>query len=271
MTLQNSKTNKKEYFVFHNGITYFDFTSDKEVKYIMDFRWVCPACAKFIKTHDGYNIFQLRSFEDDFTIKCPRGHKINMYLYLVKYKCNAKHVIHLYLIHILFASARWFIQANPDTPWSKKIVKFKGTWSPVLDTDLLKILWYDYALEYFKVMVQEVESKLLEIMLLDEGNNDLATMYIFEGKPVDKLKKHCEFIVLSTTHNNICKRPKLFKFNRSKINKEDVDCPIDPYVLDSAFGDIIIADYAETLEWYKRNWDVSGASNKTGSPALGSA
>lgn len=307
MTLQNSKSTKK-YFGFSNDIVYLDFNKkDKSgnyvyVKYVMDFRWHCPACANVpeYQKYCDYSIFSMRNYGDDYTLKCPHGHKLNTYLYLKDRNCALKHVIHIYLVHTLFATARIFIQSKEHSEdedkdkWLRKKQFFRREWSPVLDTELLEVIW-DMALETYNIMVHVSTSNLLTIGDCDESYDDFAAMLEYnDGKPDKRITKFCQRMVMADGKNKYSNRPvlgkthkrmkkikvydKLLRRNVTVLVENDADDnPLDPWNLDNAFINMIIADYVESVNWYINRVQVQivivepGATRRAGSPSLGSA
>lgn len=302
MTLQNSKSTKK-YFGFSNDIVYLDFNKkDKSgnyvyVKYVMDFRWHCPACANVpeYQKYCDYSIFSMRNYGDDYTLKCPHGHKLNTYLYLKDRNCALKHVIHIYLVHTLFATARIFIQSKEHSEdkdkWLRKRQFFRREWSPVLDTELLEVIW-DIALKIYNTMVHVSSSNLLIIGDCDERNDDPATMLEYnEGKPDKRITKFCQRMVMADDKNKYNSRPILGKVHK-KIRKVEIydkelganvtvfvenKGPLDPWNIDIAFVNMILADYVESVNWYRNRIQIQivtlepGATREAGSPSLGSA
>ena len=288
MTLQSSKKSTKNYFGFSNDIVYLDFNrKDKSgnyvyVKYVMDFRWHCPACAKIpqYQEHCDYSIFSLRSYGDSYTIVCPHGHKLNTYLYLKNNNCALKHVIHIYLVHTLFATARIFIKSkayseDPEDKdkWLKKRQFFHLEWSPIIDTELLEVIW-DMALDTYNTMVHTSSSNLLTIGDCDEKYDDFATMLEYnDGKPDKRITKFCQRMVMADGKNKYNSRPILGKVHKrmkkikvyDKVLKRNVtilvendaeDNPLDPWNLDKAFINMIIADYVESTQWFRNRVEI---------------
>ena len=295
MTLQSSKKSTKNYFGFSNDIVYLDFTKkDKSgnyvyVKYVMDFRWHCPACAKIpqYQEHCDYSIFSLRSYGDSYTIVCPHGHKLNTYLYLKNNNCALKHVIHIYLVHTLFATARIFIKSKAYSEdadkWLKKRQFFHLEWSPIIDTELLEVIW-DMALDTYNTMVHTSSSNLLTIGDCDEKYDDFATMLEYnEGKPDKRITKFCQRMVMADGKNKYNSRPILGKEHKrmkkikvyDKVLKRKVtilvendaeDNPLDPWNLDNAFINMIIADYVESTQWFINRVEIQIVDVKQGTP-----
>ena len=293
MTLQSSKKSTKNYFGFSNDIVYLDFNrKDKSgnyvyVKYVMDFRWHCPACAKIpqYQEHCDYSIFSLRSYGDSYTIVCPHGHKLNTYLYLKNNNCALKHVIHIYLVHTLFATARIFIKSKAYSEdkdkWLKKRQFFHLEWSPIIDTELLEVIW-DMALDTYNTMVHTSSSNLLMIGDCDEKYDDFATMLEYnEGKPDKRITKFCQRMVMADGKNKYNSRPILGKEHKrmkkikvyDKVLKRKVtvlvendveDNPLDPWNIDNAFIDMIVADYVESTQWYINRVEIQIVDVKQG-------
>ena len=302
MTLQSSKKSTKNYFGFSNDIVYLDFNRKNKsgnyvyVKYVMDFRWHCPACAKIpqYQEHCDYSIFSLRSYGDSYTIVCPHGHKLNTYLYLKNNNCALKHVIHIYLVHTLFATARIFIKSkayseDPEDKdkWLKKRQFFHLEWSPIIDTELLEVIW-DMALDTYNVMVHTSSSNLLTIGDCDEKYDDFATMLEYnDGKPDKRITKFCQRMVMADGKNKYNNRPILGKVHKrmkkvkvyDKVLKRKVtilvendaeDNPLDPWNIDNAFIDMIVADYVESTQWFRNRVEIQivnveqGTSGKNG-------
>ena len=293
MTLQSSKKSTKNYFGFSNDIVYLDFNrKDKSgnyvyVKYVMDFRWHCPACAKIpqYQEHCDYSIFSLRSYGDSYTIVCPHGHKLNTYLYLKNNNCALKHVIHIYLVHTLFATARIYIKSKAYSEdankWLKKRQFFHLEWSPIIDTELLEVIW-DMALDTYNIMVHTSSSNLLTIGDCDERYDDFATMLEYnEGKPDKRITKFCQRMVMADGKNKYNSRPILGKEHKrmkkikvyDKVLKRKVtilvendaeDNPLDPWNLDKAFINMIIADYVESTQWYINRVEIQIVDVKQG-------
>ena len=296
MTLQSSKKSTKNYFGFSNDIVYLDFNrKDKSgnyvyVKYVMDFRWHCPACAKIpqYQEHCDYSIFSLRSYGDSYTIVCPHGHKLNTYLYLKNNNCALKHVIHIYLVHTLFATARIFIKSkayseDPEDKdkWLKKRQFFHLEWSPIIDTELLEVIW-DMALDTYNTMVHTSSSNLLMIGDCDEKYDDFATMLEYnDGKPDKRITKFCQRMVMADGKNKYNSRPILGKVHKrmkkikvyDKVLKRNVtilvendaeDNPLDPWNLDKAFINMIIADYVESTQWFRNRVEIQIVNVKQG-------
>ena len=296
MTLQSSKKSTKNYFGFSNDIVYLDFNrKDKSgnyvyVKYVMDFRWHCPACAKIpqYQEHCDYSIFSLRSYGDSYTIVCPHGHKLNTYLYLKNNNCALKHVIHIYLVHTLFATARIFIKSkayseDPEDKdkWLKKRQFFHLEWSPIIDTELLEVIW-DMALDTYNIMVHTSSSNLLMIGDCDEKYDDFATMLEYnEGKPDKRITKFCQRMVMADGKNKYNSRPILGKEHKrmkkikvyDKVLKRKVtvlvendveDNPLDPWNIDNAFIDMIVADYVESTQWFRNRVEIQIVDVKQG-------
>ena len=293
MTLQSSKKSTKNYFGFSNDIVYLDFNrKDKSgnyvyVKYVMDFRWHCPACAKIpqYQEHCDYSIFSLRSYGDSYTIVCPHGHKLNTYLYLKNNNCALKHVIHIYLVHTLFATARIFIKSKAYSEdkdkWLKKRQFFHLEWSPILDTELLEVIW-DMALDTYNVMVHTSSSNLLTIGDCDEKYDDFATMLEYnDGKPDKRITKFCQRMVMADGKNKYNSRPILGKEHKrmkkikvyDKVLKRKVtilvendaeDNPLDPWNIDNAFIDMIVADYVESTQWFRNRVEIQIVDVKQG-------
>lgn len=285
MTLQSSKKSTKNYFGFSNDIVYLDFNrKDKSgnyvyVKYVMDFRWHCPACAKIpqYQEHCDYSIFSLRSYGDSYTIVCPHGHKLNTYLYLKNNNCALKHVIHIYLVHTLFATARIYIKSKAYSEdadkWLKKRQFFHLEWSPIIDTELLEVIW-DMSLDIYNVMVHTSSSNLLTIGDCDESYDDFAAMLEYnEGKPDKRITKFCQRMVMADGKNKYNSRPILGKEHKrmkkikvyDKVLKRKVtvlvdndveDNPLDPWNIDNAFIDMIVADYVESTQWFRNRVEI---------------
>lgn len=288
MTLQSSNKSTKNYFGFSNDIVYLNFNrKDKSgnyvyVKYVMDFRWHCPACAKIpqYQEHCDYSIFSLRSYGDSYTIICPHGHKLNTYLYLKNNNCALKHVIHIYLVHTLFATARIFIKSkayseDPEDKdkWLKKRQFFHLEWSPIIDTELLEVIW-DMALDTYNIMVHTSSSNLLTIGDCDESYDDFATMLEYnDGKPDKRITKFCQRMVMADGKNKYNSRPILGKEHKrmkkikvyDKVLKRKVtvlvdndveDNPLDPWNIDNAFIDMIVADYVESTQWFRNRVEI---------------
>lgn len=297
MTLQNIKPTKK-YFAFTNDIFYFEYTEDKLVykKYNMDFRWYCPACAKIpeCKNYCGYSICSLRCYSNDYTIKCPRNHKLNMYLYLKNNNCSMKHVIHIYLIHIIFATARIYIQSKARSEdknkWLKKRQFFHNDWSPVLDTEFLEAIW-DTVLEKYHTIADANTSYFSIICDCDEGNNEFDS--IFEKGKGSKIAQFCKKMI---EIDNYAARPILnraIKKGVTEIREEydeilgmNIKIKIKGVVdvnslileeLDEAFMDIIIADYVESIKHKQKviiqidTDDPPDGTERANSPTLGTA
>ena len=293
MTLQSSKKSTKNYFGFSNDIVYLDFNrKDKSgnyvyVKYVMDFRWHCPACAKIpqYQEHCDYSIFSLRSYGDSYTIVCPHGHKLNTYLYLKNNNCALKHVIHIYLVHTLFATARIFIKSKAYSEdkdkWLKKRQFFHLEWSPIIDTELLEVIW-DMALDTYNTMVHTSSSNLLLIGDCDEKYDDFATMLEYnEGKPDKRITKFCQRMVMADGKNKYNSRPILGKEHKrmkkikvyDKVLKRKVtvlvendaeDNPLDPWNIDNAFIDMVVADYVESTQWFRNRVEIQIVDVKQG-------
>lgn len=292
MTLQNSKPTKK-YFAFTNDIYYFEYTEDKLVykKYNMDFRWYCPACNKIpeCKGYKGYSICSLRCYSDDYTIKCPRGHKLNMYLYLKNNNCSMKHVIHIYLIHIIFATARIYIKSKEKAIdkdiWLVKRQFFRKNWSPVLDTEFLETIW-DIVLKTYHTIINIDTSYFSVICDCDEGNNKYGGLFE-EGKE-KKITQYCQKMIDAY---NYTARP-IIDIARKKVVKimEEYDeihgmnikikfkgaaYSLEPEKLDEAFIDILIADYVESTKYKLKiqidTDDPPDEPERADSPTLGTA
>ena len=290
MTLQNST---KKYFAFTNDIFYFEYTEDKLVykKYNMDFRWYCPACNKIpeCKGYKGYSICSLRCYSDDYTIKCPRGHKLNMYLYLKNNNCSMKHVIHIYLIHIIFATARIYIQSKENTEdkdkWLEKRQFFRKNWSPVLDTEFLETIW-DTVLKTYHTIINIDTSYFSVICDCDEGNNEYGGLFE-EGKG-KKITQFCQKMIDAYDHAarpiiDIA-RKKVVKIKEEydeilgmniKIKFKGVADSLEPEKLDEAFIDILIADYVESTKYKLKIQividDPPDEPERADSPTLGTA
>lgn len=292
MTLQNSKPTKK-YFAFTNDIFYFEYTEDKLVykKYNMDFRWYCPACNKIpeCKGYKGYSICSLRCYSDDYTIKCPRGHKLNMYLYLKNNNCSMKHVIHIYLIHIIFATARIYIKSKEKAIdkdiWLVKRQFFRKNWSPVLDTEFLETIW-DIVLKTYHTIINIDTSYFSVICDCDEGNNKYGGLFE-EGKE-KKITQYCQKMIDAY---NYTARP-IIDIARKKVVKIMEECDeilgmnikikfkgaaysLEPEKLDEAFIDILIADYVESNKYKLKiqivTDDPPDEPERADSPTLGTA
>lgn len=292
MTLQNSKPTKK-YFAFTNDVYYFEYTEDKLVykKYNMNFRWYCPACNKIpeCKGYKGYSICSLRCYSDDYTIKCPRGHKLNMYLYLKNNNCSMKHVIHIYLIHIIFATARIYIKSKEKAIdkdiWLVKRQFFRKNWSPVLDTEFLETIW-DTVLKTYHTIINIDTSYFSVICDCDEGNNKYGGLFE-EGKE-KKITQYCQKMIDAY---NYTARP-IIDIARKKVVKimEEYDeihgmnikikfkgaaDTLEPEKLDEAFIDILIADYVESTKYKLKiqidTDDPPDEPERANSPTLGTA
>lgn len=294
MTLQNSKPTKK-YFAFTNDIFYFEYTEDKLVykKYNMNFRWHCPACDKIpeCKGYKGYSICSLRCYSDDYTIKCPRGHKLNMYLYLRNNNCSMKHVIHIYLIHIIFATARIYIQSKKNTrdkdKWLGKRQFFRKNWSPVLDTEFLEAIW-DIVLKTYHAIINIDTSYFSVICDCDEGNNEYGGL--FEEGNGKKITQFCQKMIDAYDYAarpiiDIAKK-KVVKIMEEydeilgmniKIKFKGAAYSLEPEKLDEAFIDIIIADYVESNKHKQKiiiqidTDDPPDEPERADSPTLGTA
>ena len=292
MTLQNSKFTKK-YFAFTNDIYYFEYIEDKLVykKYNMDFRWYCPACNKIpeCKGYKGYSICSLRCYSDDYTIKCPRGHKLNMYLYLKNNNCSMKHVIHIYLIHIIFATARIYIQSKENTEdkdkWLEKRQFFRKNWSPVLDTEFLEAIW-DTVLETYHTIIHIDTCYFSVICDCDEGNDEYGGLFE-EGKG-KKITQFCQKMIDAYDYAarpiiDIA-RKKVVKIKEEydeilgmniKIKFKGVADSLNPEKLDEAFIDILIADYVESTKYKLKiqivTDDPPDEPERADSPTLGTA
>lgn len=292
MTLQNSKPTKK-YFAFTNDIYYFEYTEDKLVykKYNMNFRWYCPACNKIpeCKGYKGYSICSLRCYSDDYTIKCPRGHKLNMYLYLRNNNCSMKHVIHIYLIHIIFATARIYIKSKEKAIdkdiWLVKRQFFRKNWSPVLDTEFLETIW-DIVLKTYHTIINIDTCYFSVICDCDEGNNKYSGL--FEEGNGKKITQYCQKMIDAY---NYTARP-IIDIARKKVVKIMEECDeilgmnikikfkgaadtLEPEKLDEAFIDILIADYVESTKYKLKiqidTDDPPDEPERADSPTLGTA
>lgn len=292
MTLQNIKPTKK-YFAFTNDIFYFEYTEDKLVykEYNMDFRWYCPACDKIpeCQGYKGYSICSLRCYSDDYTIKCPRGHKLNMYLYLKNNNCSMKHVIHIYLIHITFATARIYIQSKKNTidkdKWLSKRQFFRKNWSPVLDTEFLEAIW-DTVLKTYHTIINIDTSYFSVICDCDEGNNEFGGLFE-EGKG-KKITQFCQKMIDAYDY---AARPIIDIARKKEVKiKEEYDeilgmnikikfkgaaYSLEPEKLDEAFIDILISDYVESTKYKLKiqivTDDPPDEPERADSPTLGTA
>lgn len=292
MTLQNIKPTKK-YFAFPNDIFYFEYTEDKLVykKYNMDFRWYCPACDKIpeCKGYKGYSICSLRCYSDDYTIKCPRNHKLNMYLYLRNNNCSMKHVIHIYLIHIIFATARIYIKSKENTidkdKWLKKRQFFRYNWSPVLDTEFLEAIW-DTVLKTYHTIINIDTSYFSVICDCDEGNNEYGGLFE-EGKG-KKITQFCQKMIDAYDY---AARPIIDIARKKEVKiKEEYDeilgmnikikfkgaaYSLEPEKLDEAFIDILISDYVESTKYKLKiqivTDDPPDGTERADQPTLGTA
>lgn len=294
MTLQNSKPTKK-YFTFTNDIFYFEYTEDKLVykKYNMDFRWHCPACDKIpeCQGYKGYSICSLRCYSNDYTIKCPRGHKLNMYLYLKNKNCGMKHIIDIYLIHIIFATARIYIKSKETTrdkdKWLQKRQFFRKNWSPVLDTEFLEAIW-DTVLKTYHTITNIDTSYFSVICDCDEGNNEYSGL--FEEGEGKKITQFCQRMI--DVYDYAARpiidiaRKKVVKIREEydeilgmniKIKFKGVADSLEPEKLDEAFMDIIIADYVESTKYKHKiiiqidTDDPPDGTERADSPTLGTA
>ena len=291
MTLQNIKPTKK-YFAFTNDIFYFEYTEDKLVykKYNMDFRWYCPACNKIpeCKGYKGYSICSLRCYSDDYTIKCPRNHKLNMYLYLKNNNCSMKHVIHIYLIHIIFATARIYIKSKETTldkdKWLDKRQFFRKNWSPVLDTEFLEAIW-DTVLKTYHTIIHIDTCYFSVICDCDEGNNEYGGLFE-EGKG-KKITQFCQKMIDAYDYAARpiidMARKKVVKIKEEydeilgmniKIKFKGVADSLEPEKLDEAFIDILISDYVESTKYKLKIQivdDPPDGTERADQPTLGTA
>lgn len=294
MTLQNSKPTKK-YFSFTNNIYYLEYIEDKLVykNYHMDFRWHCPACDKIpeCQGYKGYSICSLRCYSDDYTIKCPRGHKLNMYLYLKNKNCGMKHIIDIYLIHIIFATARIYIKSKETTrdkdKWLQKRQFFRKNWSPVLDTEFLEAIW-DTVLKTYHTITNIDTSYFSVICDCDEGNNEYGGL--FEEGEGKKITQFCQRMI--DVYDYAARpiidiaRKKVVKIREEydeilgmniKIKFKGVADSLEPEKLDEAFMDIIIADYVESTKYKHKiiiqidTDDPPDGTERADSPTLGTA
>ena len=299
MTEQNTKPTK-DYFAFTNDIYYLGYYKGNPVNIHYDmikFRWYCPACDKIpeCKGYKGYSICSLKCYSNNYTIKCPRGHKLNMYLYLKNNNCTMKHIIDMYLIHILFATARMFIQTKENSKdkdknkWLMKKQFFYNDWSPKLDTELLKAIW-DTVLETYHTIVDNDSSYFILISYCDKNNNEYNNF--FDNDTGSKITQLCHKMIEA---DDFAPRPilELAKKKVKEIREEydeilgmnikikikcgDDDYSLDPEKLDAAFMEIIIADYVESIMHKQKiiieidTDDPPDAPKRADQPTLGSA